>query len=293
MAINGDFTRCAVTDITANRVLTHVIDGAGSPPHVFDCRLNGAVFDPSYLCFAKRGSDESLLLTSGYGFAGVVEICAGGAFIRCFMVADRTPAVKYDGCVAYAPRRDVIAVAFSAADNGVDNSGIHLLSYGTGAVIRAINQVYIPSGISFSEDGAHLLCTVYGDKYVNKFGGDDLTCRTRAAIRPRVGGVLCGRHGDFVVLTHQNTTSTIFYVDGVGVHVRKKVISGDVTALAWLGDCVCYRTYEGLLRVIPKQWSTTPRGSWVAACLRPGPDGGDHPKVKRSISLRWRPWSFC
>ncbi len=282
-AVNHNFTLCAVSDICTLRVYIHAIDDAGLKRRDVATVVYypGTSFAPEDMCFVKRVCDaEETLLVSNSRTNGIVELSPA----RVYMREIAGPPGCYSTCgVAYAPRGDVIAVAFHELVTGASLSGgVALFRYESGEMVRTIRlpNDYGLTALSFSTDGAHLLVSLDEDSHANvckvsQFDDGDATPSFAPLSLYSANhtwncpsNVLCGDAGDIVLACDvpEHKSTRIVFIDAVGVTRRVVELAGDVTELAWFGPHVCCRTFQGKLYIIRDEWTSSLRAAWVTAC---------------------------
>ncbi len=292
MAINDDCTLCAVVDGGTRRVLIHAMDASGGRrTDVPTVEVRGAPtttttrFDPKQLCFAKRGSVETLLVTSGGngGLCGITEVsAAAGGFMR-FIGLEGASMMRG---IAYTPQKDVIAVTFLATDPC--QHGVRILQYESGNVIRTIGSTWNVGSTTFSTNGVCLYVSyLFGRPhnqvcYVQMFPTHENGSRT-LSIRgtpvhggtpdnitlPICGVMLCADDGGVIVVCKRDMHDTaLVYMDAsVTTVLHRVVVPGEVAALAWLGTTLCCKNYDGDMYAVIDEWSESLRAAWVTACV--------------------------
>ena len=277
MAINHDSTLCAVVDDALHCVRVHSLDASGSALSYDHIPGDDVPFFPKHVCFAKRGLDETLLVSS-INPCGVVEICtASGVLRRVVTVAaegdpSRLTQAANPPCVAYEPRHDVIAVTFLCGSGAVQKAA-YIIQYATGATIRSIGDE-VSRSVAFSADGAHFF-TVSND-CVRKLRFSDLELLSHETHETAehhaeymFTGVLCSDDGGHITarVQHGRKTSiltTLEYKDAAGETWHEVTVRGMVVALAWLHGNVCCKTYGGKMHVIRNEWLGSLRRAWIS-----------------------------
>ena len=280
MAINNDGSLYAVIDNTSAQVAVHAINNPGSVV-VFNSLPHAATAgygrkDLRHLCFARRGSGETLLIT-GTGLYDVIEISTFGVFMRGMTV---TPIIGSAMGIAYTPFGNIIAVTLVHTHGAGD---VVFVNYDTGNVLRSIKHSWMPGGVAFSSNGEHLFIspmsrlTPYGDSSVpvSQFTRDCVAftyVRDHAFElgRGRLGytSILC-EDADTVVLSCKTgpRTSILLYVDVKTETIERTVaVHAGVLAMARLGNAICCRPFTGSLLVVANEWHGSLRGVWVTVC---------------------------
>jgi hypothetical protein len=162
IATNDDGTLFASTDVNMHRV--HIWSVADKT----SCTTTVPLTDPRFMCFARRGDVDTLLICDG-GNDRIVEVSVDGQPIRCIAV-DRKGSFPFG--VAYCSQRDVIAVSLTRVHM------VWLLQYTSTDVIGSIGREYggelrSPRGLCFTADGMHIVVADWGNNRVSKYCADE------------------------------------------------------------------------------------------------------------------------
>jgi hypothetical protein len=155
---------CSVTDPSARPFVAGTAGTRGS--------AHGELDRPAFACFVHRDGVDTLLIADWCNDR-VVEVTAGGEFLRAIVMADGSGPYG----IAYCGSSDVIAVSLYC------DHMVILLQYESGAVKpevtigsgtagNADGQLHYPSGVTFTPDGRHILVTDYLNHRVSKFSVD-------------------------------------------------------------------------------------------------------------------------
>ena len=279
MAVNADGTLCATLNV-CSQVLMYAIDKFGSKlPDVPPVRC---VAGPNarVLFFVKRSPIETLLIGdfASDDAAWITEISTSGVFIREIAVACAQGMHAYN--MAYSRHAGVIAVTYINFDERL--SGIYVVEYDSGNVIRTIVTPRHASAVTYSTDGNYLIfvqqeaqepnCTIRRLPCSSDVGGDAVAFFTGPDTRETLcNALICDEDGGVVAGFRRvdDGETDVMYVDAVGGTVRTVVVSGAVTALAWLGtgsDLLCCRVFDGDTSIIlGDPWAKSVRCSWTSA----------------------------
>jgi hypothetical protein len=246
-----------VTDGTLDPIIVGTPRTAGS--------AHGELKYPHFACFMHRGGVDTLLIAD-YGNDRVVEVTAGGEFMR---------AIAVDGHPwGIAERDGVIAVSLWVAHSVV------LLQYESGAVKPEVTigsgtaghgdrELWHPKGVSFTADGRHILVADCYNNRVSKFSAASgaFVAREISNGISHPTDVLQCEDGSIVVAHRDGVTC----VEKDGVTVKNIIIrSGALCSLSYfpLLNGVAIKGYDGSVFVLRDAWSHSLRCEWVHACVR-------------------------
>jgi DNA-binding beta-propeller fold protein YncE len=268
IAANLDGTRFASVDSkqhcvyiynTADR--TAVVGTAGTAGSA-----HGELDDPHFVCFVHRDGVDTLLICD-WGNDRVVEVTAGGVFLRAIAVHGRPCGI--------AERDGVIAVSLYFAH------AVVLLQYESGAVRPDVTigsgtaghgdgQLRYPRGVTFAADGRYILVADCGNHRVSKF-----SAASGAFVAHVISNgisyptdVLQCKDGSIVV-AHKNNVTCV-EKDGVTVQNITISSSGYLRSLSYspLLNGVVVKCRDGSVFVLRDAWSHSLRCAWVHACVR-------------------------
>jgi hypothetical protein len=286
IAINDACTLLADLNNTQNQVCIHAIDAEGAiisdAPAVYALAVDQVT--PRVLCFAKRGHEETVLIST----MGIDEITVSGTFMRK-VTTERTAAWG----IAYSRHHDLVFT------HGLGND-VTLTDYTTGDHIRRILTDSGLRRVRLSADGVHMVVAGHHTDTVSKFRVDDGTFVSEFRVKhlgPRmsrggpmgpddyniwdilvssdnsiVAACMGNHHNDYGMFRFMNHVGDDDATEGNTVVVATP---GVIISLAWLGEedsmdrKVCYKINDGGLHVIrngPSAWHSSLRGAWVTAC---------------------------
>jgi sugar lactone lactonase YvrE len=241
-------------DRTADPVVVGTSGTAGS--------AHGELDDPHFVCFVHRDGVDTLLI-SDWGNDRVVEVTAGGVFMR---------AIAVDGLPwGIAERDGVIAVSLSSAHAVVllqyDSGAVKPeVTIGTGTTGNADGQLRRPMGVAFTTDGRHILVADFFNDRVSKFSaasGEFVAhVISNGITRPR--DVLQCEDGGIVVAHEEGVTC----VRKDGVTVEEFSVSSSVpSSLSPSLNDVVVKCEDGSAFVLRDAWFRSLRCTWVHACV--------------------------
>ena len=263
IAVNGDGTLYACMDSFGRSVVIKHATKLADVVVDFDFLL------PRFACFARHGSVDTLLISD---YRGIVEASVAGACLRTIALGRGFP---YG--IAYCAKSDVIAVSLSHVH------AVSMLQYESTAEVARIgprlvgpgsnDELHFPMGLRFTADGARIIVC---DHFNN-----------RVSMYSATTGVL-DRH----LLTLAGPTDVVLFEDGGvlvaesrGVTYLKANGCVEVTAispanrsndnfprsLAYCSvlDGVFVKDFipNGSVAFIKNSWGSSPRSSWVSACV--------------------------
>jgi DNA-binding beta-propeller fold protein YncE len=244
-----------VADLTSDPIVVGTVDCA-----------HGFLKYPAFVCFVHRDGVDTLLVCD-WGNDRVVEVTAGGEFMRAIAVDGRPWGI--------AERDDVIAVSLNCVD------AVVLLQYESGAVKpevtigsgtygNADGQLHAPRGVAFTADGRYILVADFFNDRVSKFSAasgefvahviSNGITRPRDVLQCEDGGIVVA-HGEGVTCVRKD-----------GVTVQNITISSDGGPWSLSNspslNGVVVKCRDGGVFVLRDAWSHSLRGEWVHACVR-------------------------
>jgi hypothetical protein len=252
---------CVYMFNVADRTTDPVVVGTAGTAGV----AHGELDRPAFACFVHRDGVDTLLICD-WGNHRVVEVTAGGEFVRAIAVSPRPWGV--------AERDGVIAVSLCGAH------AVILLQYesgtvkpevtiGSGTAGIADGQLEHPTGVAFTTDGRYILVADSWNNRVSKFsaasGAFVAHVISNGIHRPT--DVLCCENGSIVVAHYDGVTC----VEKDGVTVQR--IGGGAFAPWSLSnspslDGVVVKCNDGGVFLLRDAWSHSLRCEWVHACVR-------------------------
>ncbi len=251
---------CVYIYDAADRTADAIIVGTAGTAGVSQGKLNY----PAFACFVHRDGVDTLLICD-WGNNRVVEVTAGGEFVRAIAVEGRPWGIsERDGVIAVT-LYDAHAVVLLQYESGATRPEVTIGS-GTGG--NADGQLWCPMGVAFTTDGRCILVADCGNLRVSKFSAasgafiahvisdgifyptDVLQCED---------GSIVAAHGDGVVCVGK---------DGVTVQNINVPFSPCSLSYSPSLNGVVVKEEGGGVYVLRDAWSHCLRCEWVHACVR-------------------------
>jgi hypothetical protein len=249
---------CVYVYNVADRTAAPIVVGTAGSAH-------GLLNTPTSAFFAHRDGVDTLLICD-YGNDRVVEVTAGGEFMRAIAL----PEYSRPWCVA--ERDGVIAVSLSYGvllqyDSGAVKPEVTI---GSGTAGDADGQLRRPMGVAFTADGRYILVADFWNDRVSKFSvasGEFVAhVISNGITRPR--DVLQCEDGGIVVAHEEGVTC----VRKDGVTAQNITISSDGGPWSLSNspslNGVVVKCRDGGVFVLRDAWSHSLRCEWVQACVR-------------------------
>jgi sugar lactone lactonase YvrE len=252
-----------VADGTLDPIIVGTAGTAGS--------AHGELNYPTFVCFVYRDGVDTLLICD-WGNDRVVEVTAGGKFMRVIALPERSRPC------GIAERDGVIAVSL------VRDSTVVLLQYETGAMKPeatigsgtgeyADGQLNAPHGVTFTADGRYILVADYWNHRVSKFSAASGAFIAHAATLAANGisdpSDVLQREDGSIVVAHGKGVACVGK-DGATVQNITISSGGSPFSLSYFPSLngVMVKGSDGGVFVLRDAWSHSLRCAWVHACAR-------------------------
>jgi sugar lactone lactonase YvrE len=220
---------------------------------------------PAYACFVHHDGVDTLLICD-FGNNRVVEVTAGGVFMRAIAVSRPWGIAERDGVIAVSLCWTHTVVLLQYESGAVKPE----VTIGSGTAGNADEELSCPDGISFTADGRYILVADFMNHRVSKFcaaGGAFIAHVISNGIRCPTDVLQC--EDGSIVVAHRKGVAC---VEKDGVTVQNITISsgGSLFSLSYSPSLngVVVKCYDGSLFILRDTWSHSLRCEWVQACAR-------------------------
>lgn len=272
ISVSADGTLFASADYSFHAVYIYGMDAKGErtgPPVVVGTvgvrGVSGLLLNyPEYLCFVRRGSVDTLLISNGCG-GRVVEVTTSGTYLRDIPTPGNNWNQPY--FLSFCEKTDLIAMASWAGENPV-----LCVHYESGAVALTLCESTKRAAMAvLTPDGEYILVPDGPTGEISKYSvstGEVVACVvSKGDGLPWARKVLIDDEGNILV----TNTSGVWILSPSGMKSRHMFSPDGVYSMTYstlLNGLIIKDAISGDVSVIPyaRNWRDSSTCAWISAC---------------------------